>query len=148
MGGAELTGDTMCARIKVVGRVDAGDGAPELIKGEYAGSYTELDGGFLLEYDEDEPAAHVALSCRADWALLERDGEPRSRMEFRPGRAMGALYALNEGEFDLTVECSALALNRSSGRGSLRMAYRLLSAGAPVSDNRLMVSYRICSEMN
>lgn len=139
-----MTGETFRARITVVGRIDAGDGRPDLIRGEYDGLYTELDAGFMLEYDETEPPAHVMLNCRADRALIERAGEPNSRMEFVPGSTRPALYALPEGEFDLATECSALDIDSSARRGRLRIAYRLLSAGAPVSDNRLMVTYRLC----
>lgn len=139
-----MTGDTMRARITVVGRIDTGDGRPDLIRAEYAGLYTELDHGFMLEYDESEPPAHVALSCHAGRALLERAGEPHSRMEFLPGTTQAALYALPEGEFDLATECSALDLDQTATHGRLRIAYRLLSAGAPVSDNRLLVTYRLC----
>ncbi len=139
-----MTGNALRARIKVISRIDAGDGRPDMIRREYVGTCAELEGGFVLEYDEPDMTAHVALSCRAGCALLERTGEAQSRMEFAPGQTRPALYALPEGEFDLATECGALSVERTAAHGRLRISYRLLSAGAPVSDNRLAVTYWIC----
>ncbi|MFR2459984.1 MAG: DUF1934 family protein, partial [Christensenellales bacterium] len=60
------------------------------------------------------------------------------------GQTIAAAYILPEGAFDMSVECTSLSLERVESRGVLRIAYRLLSAGQLMSDNRLMITYRVC----
>lgn len=139
-----MTIDTQRARVTVTGRVDNGDGAPEMIRREYAGSFAALDDGFVLEYDETEPAAHVRLTCEGGHARMERDGETMSRMDFVPGKVLEAMYIMPEGAFDMSVMCLSLDLKQGAERGILRIAYRLMSGGELMSDNHLMVSYALC----
>jgi uncharacterized beta-barrel protein YwiB (DUF1934 family) len=134
---------TIPARVTVLGRIDTGDGRPDLIRNEYPARYAETAAGFTLEYDETESQAHVRLTFDDARALMERDGVPETRMEFVPGLTLDAVYILPEGVFDMQTSCDSLTLTRSTGRGTLRIAYRLMSAGQLISKNRLMVTY-IC----
>ena len=139
-----MTYETIPARVTVVGRIDTGDGRPDLIRSEYPAEFTPLEQGFALAYDESEPPAHVTLTCREGYALMERSGVPISRMEFVPGRTLDAAYILPEGEFDMSAACDSLTLKRSAAHGSVRIAYRLFSAGQLMSENRLLVTYTLC----
>lgn len=139
-----MTNDRIPARVTVVGRIDSGDGQPDLIRAEYAATFTRQAEGFTLEYDESEPAAHVTLACREGRALMERSGAAESRMEFVPGRTLPAAYILPEGAFDISTACTALTLKRGEAHGSVRIAYRLFSAGQLMSENRLLVTYTLC----
>ena len=121
---------------------DSGDGHPDLIRNEYDARFTDMPDGFEMQYDE--PDAHVKITCREGMAIMERSGVPESRMEFVPGQTIAAAYILPEGAFDMSVECTSLSLERVGSRGVLRIAYRLLSAGQLMSDNRLMITYRVC----
>ena len=132
-----MTPEIHSARAAVIGRVDSGDGHPDLIRNEY-----DVPDGFEMQYDE--PDAHVKITCREGMAIMERSGVPESRMEFVPGQTIAAAYILPEGAFDMSVECTSLSLERVGSRGVLRIAYRLLSAGQLMSDNRLMITYRVC----
>lgn len=134
--------ETLCAHATVIGRVDSGNGKPDLIRTEYDARFTDLPDGFEIQYDE--PEAHVTLTLREGMAIMERRGVPESRMEFVPGSTIEAAYILPEGAFDMSVECTSLTLERANTHGTLRIAYRLLSAGQLMSDNRLMISYRLC----
>jgi len=137
-----LTPEIHSARAAVIGRVDSGDGHPDLIRNEYDARFTDMPDGFEMQYDE--PDAHVKITCREGMAIMERSGVPESRMEFVPGQTIAAAYILPEGAFDMSVECTSLSLERVGSRGVLRIAYRLLSAGQLMSDNRLMITYRVC----
>ena len=66
-----MTYETIPARVTVVGRIDAGDGRPDLIRSEYPAEFTPLEQGFALAYDESEPPAHVTLTCREGYALID-----------------------------------------------------------------------------
>ena len=137
-----MTCDIHSARAVVTGRVDSGDGKPDIIRNEYDARYRAMPDGFELQYDE--PEAHVTITCCEGMAIMSRSGVPECRMEFVPGQVRDAAYILPEGEFDMSIECSMLSLDRHEGRGTLRIAYRILSAGQLISDNRLMVSYKPC----
>ena len=77
-----MTYETIPARVTVVGRIDTGDGRPDLIRSEYPAEFTPLEQGFAIAYDESDPPARVTLTCREGYALMERSGVPQSRMEF------------------------------------------------------------------
>lgn len=139
-----MSAETIPARITVLGRIDTGDGQPDMIKNEYSARYAQTEAGFTLEYDEPESAAHVRLSYFGSSALMEREGVPETRMEFVPGRTLDAVYMMPEGVFDMQTACDALKFTQGSGRGTLRIAYRLLSGGQPMSENQLMVTYTLC----
>lgn len=137
-----LTCDIQTARAIVTGRVDSGDGKPDIIHDEYDARYCAMSDGFELQYDE--PEAHVTITCREGMAIMNRSGIPECRMEFVPGQKRDAAYVLPEGAFDMSIECGMLSLDRRTSRGTLRIAYRIISAGQPISDNRLMISYTLC----
>ena len=137
-----MTPDKQKTHATVIGRIDSGEGKPDIIRSEYDAEYSYMPDGFELQYDESE--AHVTIICSEGMTIINRNGIPNSRMVFVPGETIDATYALAEGAFDIEVECTFLKLDRHEGHGALRIAYNLLSGGQLMSNNRLMISYKLC----
>ena len=55
-----MTPEIHSARAAVIGRVDSGDGHPDLIRNEYDARFTDMPDGFEMQYDE--PDAHVKIT--------------------------------------------------------------------------------------
>ena len=46
-----MTPEIHSARAAVIGRVDSGDGHPDLIRNEYDARFTDMPDGFEMQYD-------------------------------------------------------------------------------------------------
>lgn len=101
---------------------------------------------WVLHYREDASSGlgdtRTTLRLEKDRATLLREGEVRSRMEFRPGASYTCRYATAYGELPMTIRTLRLEWELDEKGGKVFIIYQIELGGADVGENRLRLTVK------
>lgn len=119
------------------------DAAPDSIVHEARAMVSlRSDGTWSLRYREADNAGQTSLSGTKAWMAIARDGNTTSRLLFRLGERLEAVYRTAQGEFEMATHTSLYNMEVDAHQGRLSLHYDLFIAGQFVAHNQLEVSWQ------
>lgn len=110
------------------------------------GSYSPIDGGWLVEYDDfnlyGPDGTKTEIRLYDDFAVVDRKGRLTARMEFRPGSSSRFPYTTDYGFSVLGLHTRSLKTDFNEDGGSLFLRYMIDIDHLISSENKLEMTVR------
>ena len=113
--------------------------SPEAVEREARGTLAPLEGGYLLIYRETEEPSRVTLRLLPGGLVMEREGECRSRMVFREGRAHLARYDTPWGSIPMRLHTRSLRSSLGEWGGEIHLSYTLELGGGEKNERYISI---------
>lgn len=132
-------------RLRVVSRMTEGDGGTHEIKCARRGVLREQEGGWALEYDDEQDGerARIELWSDARGARMTRRGMTSAMLTFTPGEKTSGVYRTPYGEIPVAVRTHALSLEREETGGLLALDYDVFVGGERTARTHLEAQWRL-----
>lgn len=139
------------ARIRVISRLTGTDGEAQEIKNARSGVLRPVEGGFALEYDDEQDGekAHIVLTmkpgrtARENRARMQRKGMVSSVLHFLPGEKTASRYVTPYGEIPVAVDTREVEIGARENGGELRLSYDVYMGGERTSGARMEITWRV-----
>lgn len=139
------------ARIRVISRLMETDGNAQEIKNARSGMLRPVEGGFALEYDDEQDGekAHIALTmkpgrtARENRVRMQRRGMVSSVLHFLPGERIASRYVTPYGEIPVAVDTHEVEIRAQENGGELRLSYDVYMGGERTSGAHMEITWRV-----
>lgn len=118
------------------------DGDTDVIEHRSAAMVALRDNGtWSLRYRDSDNEGQTALSGTDSWMSISRDGLMTSRLLFRVGEQLEAVYQTAHGEFEMTTHATHYTSVASENAGQAELHYEIYLSQQLITSNRLEVNW-------
>lgn len=100
------------------------------------------NGTWSLRYRDADNEGQTSLSGTDTWMAISRDGQSCSRLLFRLGEQLEAVYRTPQGHFDMQTRAIHYSAQVDEQGGRVELHYELFVSGNLMAHNRLTVAWK------
>ncbi len=138
----------MNGTLRIVGSHDHGDGKPEIVKTETSALCNNIDGRYIITYDEtlpgnDDPDSVIRhrLEIGIGTLTMSQTGALASDMRFGLNKTWHSDYKTPYGIMDMSVITRNLMVETGHKKITAHVQYELQMDGNKVSDSNVRISF-------